>query len=130
MKKIKFGLFVVFCFALPQFLLAAPPPEKILNAQQKTLSPAKGLTVVYEPTTEEGSLDSFIFLWAIENDSGNETQWNCFIDKSTKISYKGNPMAKEAYAKWKENGQKATSADIKFDYSFHNRKLCKEISLK
>ena len=130
MKKIKIVLLAVFCLVLPQFLFAAPPPEKILNVQQKTLNPAKGISVVYEPTTEEGNLDSIIFLWTIENDFGKEAQWNCFIDKSTKISLKGSPVAKETYAKWRENGQKAASADIKFDYSFHNRKLCREISLK
>lgn len=126
----KITLLAVLCLALPSFLLAAPPPEKILKVKEKTLDAPTGISVIYEPKKEEMPLDSMIFLWTIENDFKKKTQWNCFIDESTKINMNGKPVSEETYSKWQEKGQSSASVEIKFDYSFHNKKLCREISLK
>ena len=127
MKKVSIFL-AVLCFVLSQ----SPSfgSEFHTKIRDKALNPPKGLSAAYIYADDENDLNRISFSWLIENGMGEKGQYDCHVDKATKVlSNDGKEIPLSEYSKWEEKEYKAKSAKLKYNYSYHNKKLCTEIQL-
>ncbi len=126
MKKVAIFLAVV-CFVLSQN--PSFGSEFQTKIRDKALNPPGGLTIKYVYADEKDYPNSIAFSWSILNEAGTTGQYDCRVDETTKILSDGKEIPLSEYSKWEEKGHKAKDAKLKYNYSFHNQKVCKEIHL-
>lgn len=127
MRNIVIFLSMGFLFLFQSAPVSAGPfHKKIFEKAHKS---SKSIQVKYSEKIDEKDWNKMIFEWAVENDWGQTTQWDCRVDETTKVLNSKKQVPFSEFSQWQDKGKTMKSFKALFDYSFRNKKQCREIHL-